>query len=256
MSSISFQSFTLEKAAGFSKRIVVGTLLGTSSFRFPGSEEHPAQPEGTALHCFHLRVARTLKGPEFCVDDELRIFSGAQWFHHTDAELIKDGVISYADPHYSGGISQGDIKVGMDLLFFLDGAPAPAGFPPGSVFMGIGEAHDRADRDTDVLAALAEGAWVEFDHPLEVSEGERIRFPDLLAVKLLGHSHKRSQVEGPWKEWIDLELSKDGRKESLALAHCTDRDLKESWDTKTWDVYSFEVKAMSGERAIIIVRNS
>jgi len=62
--SVSYQRVELDRAARFSKRIVVGRVLENSSFRIPGSPEHPGQTEGRGLRLFRIRAERTLKGSE------------------------------------------------------------------------------------------------------------------------------------------------------------------------------------------------
>jgi hypothetical protein len=254
--SISQNSIQLKRAAQLSKHILVGRVLEKSTFRFPGTSDFPASPPGKDLHYFRIRSQRTLKGPDVPAGGDLWIFSWTEWFHHTHAEVIKAGVISYEDLRFSEGIAEDQVKPGMSILFFLNGESAPAGFPPGALFMGFGEAHARSSRARAVVAALRDGSDVGFDHLILMKKGDHVRFPDDLEIHLLAHSHKRSRVEGPWKEWIDLELSKGGKRVSMSLDHCTDPDLSETWDTKTWGPYSIEVKAMDVNKATLVVRKN
>jgi hypothetical protein len=256
VASISRESVPLERVARFSSRIVVGSVLEKTSFRFPGSPEHLPQPEGSALRCFRIRAVKTLKGPEFPVGGELWVFSSSEWFQHTHAEVLKDGVISYSDSRYSGGIPAEQIQTGTDVLFFLTENPAPSGFPPGAVFMGFDGGHDRAAREEGVVKALREGSSVGFDHHVRVSKSIPAQFPDHLEIRFICHSHKRPMVGGPTKEWIDLELSKDGQTASMSLSHRTDPESGETWDTETWGGYSIEVKDMAVEWAALVVRRS
>jgi hypothetical protein len=254
--SVSYQRIELDNAARFSHRIVVGRVLEKSSFRFPGSPQHPAQSEGRGLQFFRVRAERILKGSEIRPGGELRVFSSIEWFQHTHAAVIEGGVLSYADCHYSGGIPAEEIETGMEIVFFLNDTSAPSGFPTGSVFLAFGEAHDRVDREGELVAVIRDGPRVEFDHPISMKIGDRIRFPDHLEIRVTGHSHKRPKIDGPSKEWIDLELSKDGRRECLALAHHTAPDGSEEWESRTWGPYRVEVNAMSGAGATLVVRRT
>jgi len=254
VSSISFQSFGLDDGAGLAPRIVVGTLLETNSFRFPGSPEHQPMPEGESLFFFRIRVEKTLKGPAFKEGEELRVFSSSQWYQHTHRELIRGGVVSYADPHYSDGLPGDDLRVGIRVLTFLSEDPAPSGFPAGSVFLRFNGAYDRAEREDEVVQALRERPAAAFGERVVLREAQRLRLPDGLEIRLLCHSHKRPRVGGSQKEWVDIEMSMGGRKETLSLAHCVRADGTESWETRPWLNYIFEVTAMSLEQATIIVR--
>jgi hypothetical protein len=256
VSSVSIQDFGLEDAAAFSRRIVVGTLLEKSAFRFPGSPEHAPTPEGEPLAFFRLRVEKTLKGPPFKDGEELRVFSSSQWFQHTHRAQIRGGVISYAELSYSGGLPDDGLQVGTRLLTFLHGDPAPSGFPPGSVFLSMNQACERAEREDEVARALRERPPADFGERVILTKTRRPRFPDGLEIRLLGHSHKRPMIDGPRKEWIDIEVSAYGRKERLSLAHDIEPDGKESWETRPWQGYAFEVTDMNSEEATIIVRTT
>jgi hypothetical protein len=251
VSSISFQSFGLKAAAWIAPRIVIGTVLEKGPFRFPGSAEVPAPRE---LSTLRIRVQRVLKGPEVEAGKELCVFSPMEWFRHTVAEEIRLNVISYVDPHYEGGLHPDQLMPGMDILLYLGDQPIPAGFPPGAAFQAFGEAHDLADRAEEVVALLGEGPPGEFDRPIRLRQGHRVRFPDGLAVNFLGHSHKRPRVGGPQKEWIDLGLAKESTRPTITLAHETDESGKESWETRRWRDYSIHLTAMPDGEPVIVVR--
>src|SRR5437868_2925054 len=133
MSSINYQAIGLERAATLAPRILVARVVEVGSFRFPGSAEHAPQEEGQSLQYYRAEVLRTLKGT--AAEGELRVFSSMSWFYHTHAGLLRHNVISYAEPHYQGRLPAEEIASGSDVLFFLNEDPAPAGFPPGSVFL-------------------------------------------------------------------------------------------------------------------------
>lgn len=156
MGSISYHPVDLRKATRLSTRIAIGTVLEKTSFRFPGSPEHAPQPEGAALSCLRVRVERTIKGPVAGAGAELRIFCPMEWFQHTHAEALKGGVISYADTSYEDGLAPDQIGAGAPVLIYLGDDPAPPGFPPGTAFLRVRGALDRADREKDVVAALRE----------------------------------------------------------------------------------------------------
>jgi hypothetical protein len=254
VSSISQENVQLGRAAQLSKRIVAGQVLEKSSFRFPGSSEYPASAEGRVLHYFRIRVEKTLKGPGSPTGEELRVFCSMEWSHHTHAQALKDGVISYADIRLVDGIPDDQIHTGMNILFFLNEESAPSGFPRGAVFMSFGGAHVQADREKDVVKALREGPHVDFGHFIYLAGKDRVHFPDHLEICFLGHSHKRSRVGGPGKEWIELDLSKDGKNASISLAHHTNVDLSETWEAKDWGAYTIEVKDMTTDDCTILVR--
>jgi hypothetical protein len=254
VSTVSFQSIGWGDSAAFARRIVLGTVLEKSAFRFPGSPEHEPMPEGEHLSFFRLRVEKTLKGPPFKEGEELQVFSPSPWFQHTHRAAIQGGVISYVDPHYHGGLPADELQVGTRILSFLSGDPAPSGFPAGSVFLHVTGAYDRADRENDVARQLLERPPAEFGERVVLREARRPRFPDGLEIRFLGHSHKRPRAGGPQKEWIDIEVSAYGRKETLSLAHQVAADGKESWDTRPWEGYTFEVTQMNTEEATVIVR--
>jgi hypothetical protein len=254
MGSTSYQSVGLKKAAWISKQIVIGTLLEKGSFQFPGSEEHRAQTGDAALSYFRIRVERTLKGRKVPAEESLRIFSSGEWFQHTHADLIRDGVVSFVDPHYSAGLTPAQLKPGAEFLFYLDDRPSPSGFPPGTVFLAFGEAYDFADREGEVLATLQEGPPGHYGQRISLQQGHRVRFPDGLEVALLAHSHKHPKVGGPRKEWIDLGLSIDGQRSTITLAHDVDADQKESWESRRWGAFTVEFGAISdaGEPVIVV----
>ncbi|HLY08650.1 MAG TPA: hypothetical protein VKW04_04995 [Planctomycetota bacterium] len=254
MGSISSQSVPLESAARLSKRIVIGTVLEKPAFHFPGSREHQPLPEGKGLHAIRIRVKKTLKGPDSLDGKDLWVFRPMEWFQHTHADVIQAGVISYEDLRLAGALPQDQILSGKNILFFLNEDPPPTGFPPGTVFLGIGEGHLRADQELFVVRALRQGPNVDFGHFIRLEGKTRVRFPDLLEIGFLGHSHKRSRVEGPHREWIEIELSKDGERATLSLTHDTAVDSKESWATKSWGVYTIEVKSMWLNGGTIVVR--
>lgn len=256
MGSIAYQSIDRTQAARRAKRIVAGQVLETSKFRFPGSAAHAAQPDGQALWCVRLRVERLLKGAGIPDGTALRIFSPGEWFRHTHAALLQGGVVSYADPHYADGLAPDRIEAGMRLLVFLDDAPAPAGFPADSAFLAFGEAHEPSGREEDVVAALRDGDLVDFGRDVVVKPGAPVRFPDRLRIEFRGHSHKRAQVGGPRKEWIDLALSQEDRSGSLTLAHHIDADGSERWDGGTWGPYAIDAKAMALHEATLVVRKA
>jgi hypothetical protein len=252
VSSIAYQSFGLERAAWLSARIVVGRVLEIGALRFPGSAEQPAQSDGGSLHFFRIDVLKTLKGPHSDRGQELRIFSPAQWFHDTHASLIRGCVVSYADSRYSGGVPTEEMAVGTEALFSLHEDAAPAGFPPGSVFLSIGEAYDCADREAAAAAALLNGPYGDFDHLIRTEVGGRIRFPDGVEVKLTGNSRKRPMVDGPRSERSEFEVRKDDACEGIELNHDIDADGKESWGSRWWGQYHLELRGMSADGTSII----
>jgi hypothetical protein len=254
MSSIAVLTVDLKRAAWRAKRIVAATVLEISSFRFPGSEEAPPQPEAQSLQHFRVRVERVLHGSGLDPGGELRIFSSLQWYRHTHASLLRDNVISYAEEHYAGGLPLEEIRVGDGIVFFLDDRPAPEQFPPGSIFMSLEEAYDRGEREAEVLAALKDGPYGSFHHLLTIPKDGRMRLPDDLVISFLGHSHKRPMVGGPRKEWVTLQLAVGGVQETIDLAHCIEPDGKETWDHHTWKGYSIEAHGMTTSEATIVVR--
>ena len=244
MSSIAYQSFELERATTLAPRIVVARILEIGAFRFPGSAEHAPQKEGQSLQYYRAEVLRTIKG---AATGEVRVFSAMSWFYHTHAGLIRDNVISYAEPHYRGTLAAEEITIGSEVVFFLNEDPAPAGFPPGSVFLSFGEAYDRVDREAAVAHALQHGPYADFNTLVQLKPEGKIRFPDGLEVKLLGHGHKRPMVDGPRCEFTELGLTKGENSGSLRLNHVIEPDGSQTWDSKGWNQYQFDLRGISAE---------
>lgn len=254
MSSISFQTIDLKRAAWRAKRVVAATAIELSSFRFPGSPDVLPHAEGESQGVLRVRVDRVLRGDGVEGGSELRVFSSLQWFRHTDKVPLQAGVISYVEEHYRGGIPVDEIRPGERILLFLDDQPAPAGFPPGSVFMSFEGAVDRGSREPELEAALKDGPYGDFHHLLKIPDGGRMRLPDDLVISFLGHSHKRPMIGGPRKEWVTLRLALGGVEETLDLAHCSDPDGRETWDHKEWKGYKIEAHGMTTSEATIVVR--
>ena len=169
----------LERAAWLAPRIVVGRILGRGQ----------AMVDGRRFAFLRLQTLRTLKGAPGA---ELLVFSGADWHRHSHAAVLD--VMSWAEYHYANGVRPDD---GMDVVAFLSEDPVPAGFPPNSVFMTLGDAYDRAEREPDVVQALRDGPYGDFNHLLVLKRGDRIRLPGGMEIKLLSHSHKRPMTGGP-----------------------------------------------------------
>lgn len=255
MGSIYLQSSGLEQAVWSSSRVGVGKVLETGAFRFPGSRKVEAQPEGSSLGFFRVAILRMLRGRGLAPGRELRIFSAGQWFGHTHASLLREGVVSYSESHYSGGLAFDRIAPGMDVLFFLGKDRAPSGFPAGSVFMSMEGALDRVDREAEVLRALKEGPYGSFDHRIRLKREGRVRLPDGLEVRLGSSSHKRPMTGGPRCESTHLTLTKDGASGQLQLNHVMDPDGSESWGKGAWGSYTVDLLAMTYDReAEIVVR--
>lgn len=247
MSSISPQSVGLGSTAWNSARIVVGSVLERGSFRFPGSAEHTAQGEGESLHFFRIRVEQSLKGADVGPGRELSVFSPGQWFRLTHAEPIRAGVISYVARFYSGGLDADQIRNGMRVLFFLDGDPAPAGFPPGTLFLSVDGGYDDAERAADVVVLLQEGPCVEFDHLIRLKVGDRGRLPDGLTVRLSGSSTQRKTTE--------LEASKEDVTSLLQLAHLSEPDSSCSWGRAIFGPYTIELRERGADwESLLVVR--
>lgn len=244
MSSIAYQTLGLERAATLAPRIIVARVVEVGAFRFPGSAEHAPQQEGQSLLYYRAEVRRALKGT---ATGEVRVFSAMSWFYHTHAELISGNVISYAEPHYRGTLSAQEIAPGSDVLFFLNEDPAPAGFPPGSVFLSFGEAYDRVDREAAVVAALRDGPYADFNTLVQLKPEGQVRFPDGLEIRLLGGGHKRPMVDGPRCEFTELGLTKGEASGNLRLNHITEPDGTERWDSRGWEQYQLDLRGISPE---------
>ncbi len=246
MSSISFLMIDLKRAVWRANRVVAATALEISSFPIPGSTD--------ALPFLRARIERVLRGEGLDSGAELRVFSSLQWFRHTHKVPLEAGVISYVEQHYQGGIPLDEIRPGDRILLFFDDQPAPAGFPPGSVFLSFEGAYDRGSREAELEAALKDGPYGDFHHVLRIPKDGRVRLPDDLVVTFLYHAHKRPMVGGPQKEWVTLQLAQDGVEETLDLAHHTDPDGKETWDHQEWKGYKIEAHGMTTSEATIVVR--
>jgi len=244
VSSIAYQTLKLERAATLAPRILVSRVVEVGAFRFPGSAEHPPQKDGESLQYYRAEVLRAIKG---AAAGELRVFSAMTWFHHTHAGLIRDNVVSFAEPHYRGSLAAGEIAKGDEVLFFLNEDPAPVGFPPGSVFLAFGEAYDRVDREADVEAALRDGPYADFNILVQLKPGGRVRFPDGLEIRLLGHGHKRPMAGGRQCEFTELGLTKGEASGSLRLNHITEPDGTECWDSRGWEQYQLDLRSLSPE---------
>jgi hypothetical protein len=251
--SIDFQSYGLEQAAWRAARIGVGKVLEAGSFRYPGSRNVEAQPEGQSLDFLRVLILSMLKGRGLKAGKDLRIFSAGQWFGHTHASLIRDGVMSYGESHYSGGLTREQIGPGMEILFFLAKERAPAGFPPGSVFTAMEGSLDRGDRADALRTALKEGPFGSFDHRIAMKARGRVRLPDGLEIHLDCHSHKRPMTGGPRCQSTHLTLSKDGTSGTLQLNHVTDPEGSQSWGKGTWGPYTVELYAMTYDHGSEIV---
>jgi len=242
--SISIVSIGLEPASWRAPRIVVGRILGTDDFRYPGSRDVPAQRGEESLGFVRVEILKTLKGQESEPGQELRVFSPGRWFQHTHAPLLRDGVLSYADAHYQGGLDGEAMVPGVEILCFLGGAPMPPGFPPGADFSALEGAFDRADRAAAVVQALAEGPYGSFDHRIVLTIGGRIRLPGGLDVRLIGHSHKRPMTGGPTCESTHVEVSHQGQAGKLQLNHSTTPEGTQSWEGKAWGPFRVELFGM------------
>jgi len=249
------QSYGLPQAAWIAPRIVVGTVLEKGRFRFPGSRQYQAQPEGAALSFVRIRARRALKGPDAPAGEELRVFSLMEWFQHTHAAVIRHGAISYTDAHYSEAVPPDRIEPGMDVLVYFGIDPPPLEFPPGAVFDAFGGAWDRAERAGEILALLQEGPREDFCQEIHLQQGRRVRFSDGLEVVLLSHSERRSEEGDLKRQWIDIGLSKDAYRGLIPLAHEIDRDRKETWETRRWHDHTVELKAIRDGEPVIVVRN-
>ena len=244
MSSIAYQTLGLERASTLAPRIIVGRVLEIGAFHFPGSTEHAPQPEGQSLQYYRVEILRSLKG---VTTGEVRVFSAMSWFYHTHAGLIRDNVISFAEPHYRGTLPTEQVAIGSDVVFFLNEDPAPGGFPPGSVFLAFGEGYDRAEREAAVAAALQTGPYADFNTLIHLKPEGKIRFPDGLEIRLLGHGHKRPMVGGPQCEFTELGLTKGEASGNLRLNHITEPDGTERWDSRGWERYQLDLRGISPE---------
>ena len=240
MGSICHLTVDLKRAAWRAKRVVVATALETSSAK--------------GLAFLRARVDRVVRVEGLDTGAELRVFSGLQWYRQSHAGLLRAGVVSYVEEHYTGGIPLEEIRPGDRVLLFLDDEPAPEGFPPGSVFLSFEAAFDRGAREAELDAALRDGPYGDYHHLLKIPKDGCVRLPDGLVVTFLGHAHKRPMVGGPQKEWVTLRLALGGIEESLDLAHHVDPDGKEEWDHKEWSGYKIEARGMSTSEATIVVR--
>jgi hypothetical protein len=248
--SISFISRELGSAAWSSGRILVGSVLALDSFRYPGSATYGAQAEGEALHFIRIRVARVLKGADLAEGRELSVFHPQEWFQHTHAPLLRDGVISYVDLHYSGRLHPEEIREGTTLLLFLSAEAVPEGFPPGAVFLSMNGACDLAERAGEAEAALREGPYADFDQSISLKPGGHVRLPDGLLVRLLGHSH------GPKGETAELESTLGTGATRLRLGRVAESDSSSSWGYELFGPYTVELRGMDyGRESTIVVRS-
>lgn len=240
MGGISFQGIGFQKAVELSPRIVIGRVLETGDFPF----------EGAAFRFHRVEVLRALKGAE---SRELRIFDPGAWFRHSRAELIRAGVISYAETRYQGGMPAEEIEEGAEILYFLGDEPVPAGFPADAVFLRFEGSHDRPDR----ASALQSGPVVGFGELARLKKGVSVRFPDGLEITLVGNGHKRPMVDGPRKAWSTVDLKQGDAAGRLQLNHHVEPDGRESWDSLRWGTVVLELKAIdSGDSSSLIVHQA
>lgn len=240
MSSICHLTTDLKRSAWSAKRVVVATLLEI--------------PSTKGLAFLRVRIDRVVRGSGLDAGAELCVFSGVQWYRHSNASEIRAGVVSYVEEFYRGGLSFGEIQLGQRILLFLDDQPAPAELPPGSVFLSSEGSIDRIEREAELEAALKDGPYGDFHHLLKISKERHVRLPGDLVVSFLGHSHKRPMVGGPQKEWVDLKLTLGGVEETLALAHHVDPNGRDTWEHKEWNGYKLEAHGMTTDEATIVVR--
>ena len=229
MSTISFITVPLERAAWTEPRIVVAKVLGWGQ----------ASVEGRPFAFLRLQALRTLKGRPGA---EFLVFSAADWHRHTHADVLD--VQSWAEFHYATPVPNDEIREGLELVVFLSDDPVPPGFPPGAVFMKLGEGYERAEREKDVVQALRDGPYGDFNHRIVLKIGDRIRLPGGMEIRLDAHSHKRPMTGGPQSEGSHLTVSHDGKSETLQLNHTVEPDGKQSWSTQTWGSCAFELRGM------------
>jgi hypothetical protein len=132
----------------------------------------------------------------------------------------------------------------MEMIVYLAEEPAPAGFPPGSVFTSMEGAFDLADRDAAVATALREGPYGSFHHRIVLKVGGRVRMRGGLEIRLVAHSHKRPMTGGPTCESTLLKLSEDGSTGDLQLNHVSEPDGAQSWQKQEGGAYRIELHGM------------
>jgi hypothetical protein len=249
--SISQRWIGLERATTLAPRIVVARILDIGTFRYPGSPEVAPQKDGESLPFLRARILRTLKGKE--ADGEIRIFDPRLWYHHTHAELIRAGVVSFAESFYESKLALEEIAAGADVLFFLQDAPMPPDFPPGAAFMTFCAGFERVDRESEMVAAIRNGPYGDFNILTDLKPEGSLRFPGGLEVRNLGGGHKRPRVDGPQCEFIELGLSSGKQSGTLRLKHIVEPNGEESWDSLDWDRFQVQLRSIAPDGSCTIV---
>jgi len=250
MGSISQVWIPLERATTLAPRIVVARVLDTGAFRFPGTPEIAPQKDDESLPFLRVQILRTIKGKE--ERGEIRIFDPRHWYHHTHSEMIRAGIISFAEAFYRSSLPLEEIGPEVELLLFLGDEPPPPAFPPGSVFMKFGAGFERAGREGEVVAALREGPRGELNSLVDLKPRESVRI-GALQVRHLGQGHKRPTNDGPRCEFVELGLEQAQASGSLRLNHVIQPDGKESWDAVDWEGYRIQLRGISPDGSCTIV---
>lgn len=131
-SSVAIVNVPLEKLVARTPIIAIGRVVATGQFVYP-----PAQSPGPGgVPYWEVEVEGGLKGQ--VPKGKIKVFDPRSKFAYEKAELIKAGVISYADSSYRTS-AQG--KVGERLLFFLQ-TERPDFYPKESYLLTCGAAFD------------------------------------------------------------------------------------------------------------------
>jgi hypothetical protein len=247
--SISHCRIGLERAVSLAPRIAVARILELGTFRFPGSAEVEAQKDGESLPFLRGRILKTLKGKEG--DGEIRAFDPGHWYHHTHAEMIRAGIVSFAELFYQSTLPLEEIRPESDVLFFLQDAPMPPAFPPGAVFLRLGGGFERAGREGEVVQAIREGPIGELVTPTELKPQERMRF-STLHVRHLGGGHKRPAPDGPRCEFVELGLTWGQVSGQIRLKHVLQPDGEQTWDALDWEQFRIQLRGISPDGSCTI----
>ncbi len=234
-SSVAIQTIPFGRAVTMSARVVQGKVTGRSEVKI----------DGATFHYVEMAADAALKGPPVKAGERVRVFSEAEWFHHTHAAAIKGGVVSYADPHYATPIPDAELKPGAAIIVFLRGEAPPPGFPANAAFLSCGQAFERPERAPDV----ARMKTAAFGDPITLKMGEVAVLPDGLELEVKGHTHKRPLTGGPQKEMAEIEARLGKRADLVVLGHVIEpgtppQPSKETWQQRSWQQYELVLVAM------------
>jgi hypothetical protein len=241
-SSVSAEMVTFAEAVARSARVVKGRVIGPLKVTV----------EGAKLRGTEIAVEKVLKGAPAPAGEHLLLFSPAEWTYHTVNASPLGVAMSYSVPHYDTPLPPAAMKRGATVIAFVDGEPAPTGFPPSSAFQVCSEGFERPSREKDVARIKS----AEFDKPVALKMHEIAVLPYDLEIELLGF--QRTALGEAAR--IEERHGSSARRVVLAYAGqpvAPPPAGKGDWQGRLWQMYEVLLVGMTyGEEASIRVGQS